>query len=160
MGAYVVAITSSQERSEKLLSLGAHRVYNYNEKPKWGLEARGITPASRGFDHIIDIGGMKTLPESLQAVRLDGVLSLVGTVGGPMKAEDGPSALSPLMHICICRGLLLGTRVMLRDMIDWFEKNDVKPALDSVQFKLEDARHAYERLEKQEHFSKIIITMK
>lgn len=48
---------------------------------------------------------------------------------------------------------------MFLDMVKFMEEKRLHPALDDVSFRLEDAKAAYERLERQEHFSKVIIKM-
>lgn len=67
--------------------------------------------------------------------------------------------MGALFQLCVLRGILLGTRNMLRDMAQYVEKKKVQIAVDDVEFKLEDAKAAYERLKSQKHFSKVIIKM-
>jgi D-arabinose 1-dehydrogenase-like Zn-dependent alcohol dehydrogenase len=122
----------------------------------WGGVARSFTPESRGFDHVIDIGGHSTLGESLKAVRLDGIISLVGLLGSEGVEVD---MLGALWSLCIVRGVLLGSKAMFREMVKFCEQKNLQPALDDVVFNLGRAREAYERLEKQKHFSKVVIAI-
>jgi NADPH:quinone reductase-like Zn-dependent oxidoreductase len=152
----VVATTSSDAKAERLRSLGASKVINYRECKEWGEAARAVTPDQVGFDHVIDVGGNATLPQSLQAVRTDGIVSLVGMIGGAGEQGDAP-LLSALWHSCIARGFFLGSRNMFRDFVQFCEAKDLKPALDDVVFSLVDAKEALERLSQQKHFSKVVI---
>jgi len=102
----------------------------------------------------VDVGGNATLGESLEAVRIDGVVVLAGLLG---KTEKNESLMSLLGNVCIGRGILLGTREMMRDMIAFIAKHALKPAVDNRVFALSEAQEAYRRLEAQEHFSKVII---
>lgn len=128
----------------------------YRTQPNWGVDAKKLTPDGRGVDHVVDVGGQTTLAESINAVRLDGLTTVAGFIAGNSDTP-GPEAMSASWRLYVMRGILLGTREMLRDMVAWFEEKGVKPAVDDVVFHLEDAKQAYERLERQEHFSKVTI---
>ncbi|CAN8106328.1 unnamed protein product [Discula destructiva] len=155
VGANVIAITSSASRAQKLEALGAKHVINYREQTNWGEIAKSLTPDKRGVDHVVDVVGAKSLAQSLQAVRPHGLITIAGIVGG--MDETDPGIMSSLWKPCMFRGILLGSRRMFMDMVRFMEENDVRPAVDDVSFRLEDAKAAYERLEQQEHFSKVII---
>ncbi|KAK7938082.1 uncharacterized protein PG986_014950 [Apiospora aurea] len=156
-GATVVATTSSDAKAERLRSLGAQHVLNYRTQADWGVQAKALTPGGRGVDHVVDIGGASTLPQSLEAIRRDGVITVVGMIGDSTTNEIPPDAMSALYRICVYRGVLLGTRNMFKDMVQFFQDKKIEPAVDDVTFQLEDAIKAYERLEKQQHFSKVVI---
>ncbi|KAK8061010.1 zinc-containing alcohol dehydrogenase [Apiospora hydei] len=158
-GATVIATTSSDAKAERLRSLGAQHVLNYRSQADWGAQAKALTPGGRGVDHVVDIGGASTLPQSLEAIRRDGVITVVGMIGDSTNNEIPPDAMSALYRICVYRGVLLGTRNMFKDMVQFFHDKKIEPAVDDVTFQLEDAIKAYERLEKQQHFSKVVIKM-
>ncbi|EPE25330.1 NAD(P)-binding Rossmann-fold containing protein [Glarea lozoyensis ATCC 20868] len=157
-GANVIATTSSDAKMERLLALGASHALNYKTEPNWGVEAKKLTPDARGVDHVVDVGGTGTLPQSLEAVREQGLITVAGGVAG--YGEGGPAAMSALFRLCVFRGVLLGSRDMLRDAVTWFEEKGIKPALDDVVFELEDAVKGFERLERQEHFSKVVVKIR
>lgn len=156
-GANVLAITSSASRAEKLKALGAKHVINYREQANWGEIAKSLTPEQRGVDHVVDVVGTKTLPQALRAVRPHGLVTIAGMVGGT--DDKDPGIMSALWQPCTFRGILLGSRQMFLDMVNFMEEKSVRPAVDDVSFRLQDAKAAYERLERQEHFSKVIIKM-
>ncbi|PYH94335.1 alcohol dehydrogenase [Aspergillus ellipticus CBS 707.79] len=154
-GATVVATTSTEEKADRLKALGATHVVNYRTNPEdWGQEVRGFTPDERGFDFIIDIGGNQTLPQSLAAVRVDGIVVLVGMVGED--AEPVPM-FQAFMHSCIVRGILAGSRSQLREVVRFIDEKGVVPAVDDVVFGLEEVKSAYRRLRERKHFSKVVI---
>ncbi|KAL2860970.1 zinc-dependent alcohol dehydrogenase family protein [Aspergillus lucknowensis] len=154
-GATVVATTSTEEKAARLKRLGAAHVVNYRTNPKsWGAEARRLTPDGRGFDFIIDIGGNETLPQSLTAVRVDGILLVIGQVGD--EAEPVPLSAA-LMHTCIVRGLLAGSRNQLREAVRFIDEKRIVPAIDDVVFELAEAKSAYRRLKEKKHFAKVVI---
>lgn len=154
----MIAITSSAQKAEKLKALGATHVINYREQTNWGEVAKTFTPDKRGVDHVVDVIGAKSLTQSLDAVRAHGLITIAGLVGGAGDEEE-PGIMSALLRHCIFRGIILGSRKMFLEMVKFMEERDVRPALDDVAFELQDAKGAFERLERQEHFSKVIITM-
>ncbi|KAK7918322.1 alcohol dehydrogenase [Apiospora marii] len=156
-GATVIATTSSDAKADRLRSLGAQHVLNYKTQPDWGAKAKELTPGGRGVDHVVDIGGAPTLPQSLEAIRRDGVITVVGMIGDSTVNEIPPDVMSALYRICVLRGVLLGTRNMFKDMVQFFHDKKIEPVVDDITFQLEDAIKAYERLEKQQHFSKVVI---
>ncbi|CAK7200678.1 hypothetical protein SEUCBS139899_003376 [Sporothrix eucalyptigena] len=156
-GATVVATTGKDVNVARLQQLGAAHVINYKTDPTWGETARKLTPDGRGFDHIVDVGADATMNQSLKAVRTDGVVSLVGVLGDGLNKID---IMSALWSVCVVRGVLLGSKDMFREMVAFCEDKNVQPALDDVSFSLADAKGAYERLEKQQHFSKVVIQIR
>lgn len=154
-GATVVATTSSDEKAERLKGLGAAHTVNYRLNPEtWAEQARNLTPDGRGFDIVVDIGGNETLAQSLAAVRVDGVVLVLGGVGGD--AQPVPM-FGALMHTCIVRGLLAGSRSQFRDMVRYIDEKGIVPAVDDVTFELADAKEAYRRLEGKKHFAKVVL---
>ncbi|KAL2851883.1 hypothetical protein BJY01DRAFT_107178 [Aspergillus pseudoustus] len=153
-GATIVATTSTEEKATRLKALGAAHVVNYRTNSNWGEEARKLTPGGRGFDFVIDIGGNQTLPQSFTAVRVDGIVLVVGGVG-----EDAAPVpvISALIHTCVIRGILAGSRNQLRDAVRFVDEKKIVPAIDDVVFELADAKSAYRRLKKKKHFAKVVI---
>ncbi|KAJ9137083.1 putative Zinc-containing alcohol dehydrogenase [Pleurostoma richardsiae] len=154
-GATVVATTSTEDKATRLRSLGAMRTVNYRVNPGgWGREARNLTPDGRGFDFVVDIGGNETLPQSLTAVRVDGIVSAVGQVGD----ESEPVPLSAaLLHTCIVRGLFAGSRSQFQEIVRYIDEKGIVPAVDDVVFELGEIKGAYRRLKEKKHFSKVVI---
>ncbi|KAK0370482.1 zinc-type alcohol dehydrogenase-like protein [Colletotrichum limetticola] len=154
-GATVVATTSSEEKAARLKALGASHVINYRSNGNWGEAARALAPNGRGMDHVIDIGGYPTLKQSILATRPDGVVSVIGASGG----FDGERSdiLEVLFRGISIRGIIVGNRHMFQEMVRFIEDRDIRPAVDDVKFSLKDVKLAIERLQKMEHFSKVII---
>ena len=81
-GATVIATTSSAEKGKKLKELGATHVINYKEDKNWGESAKKLTPNGEGAAHIIEVGGPGTFEQSLKAVKMEGIVSVIGFLGG------------------------------------------------------------------------------
>ncbi|PLB44219.1 zinc-binding oxidoreductase [Aspergillus steynii IBT 23096] len=154
-GAKVIATTSSDEKSKKLQELGADHVVNYRTTPNWGEVARQLTPDQAGVDYIMDIGGTDTLEQSLKCIKMDGIITLIGFLGASDQAQ--PGLLEALSHICTVRGVYVGSRAMLKDMVQAFEVNNIRPVLDSNVFKLEQGKEAFEYLAAQRHIGKVVV---
>lgn len=155
VGATVVATTSTEEKAARLKALGAAHVVNYRTNPEgWGEEARRLTPDGRGFDIVVDVAGNQSLPQSLAAIRVDGVLLVVGQVGD--KTEPVPM-FAALFHSCIVRGILAGSRNQAREVVRFIDERKIVPAIDDVVFELAEAKSAYRRLKEKKHFSKVVI---
>lgn len=142
-GATVIATTSSFTKAEKLKQLGADHVINYKEDTNWGQTARGLTPDGVGVDHIIEVGGANSLQQSLEAIKFEGVITIIGFLGG----EDVTQNMFECFHkVCIARGAVVGSRAMMEDMVAAIEANDIHPVVDPRVFSFDQAKEAYQYL--------------
>ena len=78
-GARVIATTSSDDKAERLRALGADEVVNYRALPEWSTEVRRLTQG-QGVQHVVEVGGGATLPQSLKSVAIGGDVGFVGSV--------------------------------------------------------------------------------
>ncbi|KAL4904180.1 hypothetical protein BDW74DRAFT_185813 [Aspergillus multicolor] len=153
-GATVIATSSSDSKGARLSSLGAQHIVNYKTTPNWGEVAKSLTPNNRGFDIVVDVGGPSTVAQSLKAVNTDGLVALTGLLGA---SENVPSIMDALTHLCTTRGFLLGTREQFREMNALIDEKGIKPVVDDRVFAFAEVKEAYEYLEQQKHFSKVVI---
>lgn len=139
-GAKVIATTSSGEKAELLKKLGADHIINYRENAEWGKEAKRLSDGL-GVHHVVEVAGSKSIGQALEAIRLDGVLSIIGFVSG---AGDQPGLIECLNHQCTARGILVGSRRMMEDMCAAVDANPEKlrPVIDSKTFKLDQLKEA------------------
>lgn len=154
-GARVIATTSSKAKADKLKSLGADHVINYKEDANWGETAKKLTGGS-GVQHVVEVGGPATLSQSIKAIGFDGVISIIGFIGGG-KAETQPTYLDALTNICIVRGVYVGSRAQFEEMNRAIEANNIKPVVDEKVFTLAEAKEAYQYMWDQKHFGKLCI---
>lgn len=152
MGAKVIATSSSDAKLERLQAMGADHLINYKTVPNWGAEAMKLT-GGRGVDHIVEIGGAGTLPESITAARVGGHISLIGVLAG----FAGPVPTVQLMAKQIrLIGITVGTRRQQQDMIRAIEANGIKPVIDR-HFPLAELGAAFRHQESGAHFGKICV---
>lgn len=154
-GAKVIATTSSASKTQMLKSLGADHVVNYKDTPEWGRAARDLTPNKRGCDHIIEVAGPASMKQSLSCIAIDGVISIIGFVGGGAKEKE-PGFMECLSKVCTVRGLLVGSRIQMEEMCRAVEANDsLKPVVDKKTFTLDTAKEAYEYQWSASHVGKV-----
>lgn len=82
------------------------------------------------------------MAQSLKAIRPEGVISIIGFLGGMSK--DQPSFLDCLNNICTVRGVLVGSRQQFEAMNAAIDANGIKPVVDETVFAMEQLKEAYQ----------------
>ncbi|KAF7543656.1 hypothetical protein G7Z17_g10564 [Cylindrodendrum hubeiense] len=155
-GAKVIATTSSSEKAKLLKKLGADHIINYKETPEWGAKAKELT-GGEGVDHVIEVAGPASMRQSLDSVKIDGVITIIGFVGG--QAMEEPGFLENLSHLCTTRGILVGNRGQMEDMCRAVEANPetLRPVIDPKVFTFNQVKEAYEYQWSGKHQGKVCI---
>ena len=151
-GARVIATSSSDEKLERVLQLGASDGINYKQTPDWGKKVRELT-AGDGVDYVVEVGGAGTLSESLRAVRYGGQISLIGVLTGG-SAEINTASI--LMKNVKVQGIYVGSREMFEAMNSAIALHKLHPVCDRV-FPFHEAPKALKYMETGSHFGKICI---
>jgi NADPH:quinone reductase-like Zn-dependent oxidoreductase len=151
-GCHVTVISSSDDKLARAKALGADAGINYTTTPEWAKATREIT-GGRGYDHIVELGGEKTLPQSLRAIRPGGTISMIGLLSG--------STLSAPLGLVVTRqvrlqGITVGSRDGFEAMMRALEQHHLVPVVDRV-FAFEELKEAMEALKRGAHFGKICI---
>jgi NADPH:quinone reductase-like Zn-dependent oxidoreductase len=154
-GAFVIATTSSGEKEQALRNLGADMVINYHEISEWGEEAKSRAPGGEGVDYVLEIGGISTFAQSLKAVKMEGVVSMIGYRGG--EGEGGPRWSELLERLCSVRGIFVGSRSCAQEMLTAVEDAGMRPVLDGRVWDFEEAPQVLVEFEKGGHFGKVVI---
>lgn len=151
-GAKVIATSSSDEKLERVKSLGADYVINYKEVEAWGPRVLELT-GGHGVDCVVEIGGAGTLNQSMLATRVGGHVALLGVLAGV--AGPVQTALLFSKNLTV-QGLTVGSRKMQQDMICAIEANGIRPQI-SDSFALEYLADAFRHQESGRHFGKIVV---
>lgn len=161
-GAYTIVTSSSDEKLVKAKELGADYVVNYRSTPDWAAEAKRITEG-REVDQIIEVGGTLTLQASFDAIGFNGLIHCIGHITNPDplspagKELRGPdAAFLALDRHCILRGVVVGSREQLQDMLACFEAKKIRPVIDRI-FEFGETRQAYDHLWGSTHTGKVVI---
>lgn len=151
-GAEVIITSSSDEKLERAKKLGASHGFNYKSDEKWSRAVRSAT-GGRGVDHVIEVGGVGTLEQSIRACRMGGHISLVGVLAGP----QAPLNLTlVLMQDIRIQGVFVGPRETFEDMNRAIAKHELKPVVDKV-FGFDEAQEALNYVAAGSHFGKVCI---
>ncbi|KAL2809360.1 hypothetical protein BJX63DRAFT_364287 [Aspergillus granulosus] len=130
---------------------------NYTKTPDWAAEAVRLT-GGKGVDHILEIGGVGTIEQSISAVARGGVISIIGYL-----AEYDPAAVPniPLLALgkeAVLRGIQVGPRCMLEDVVRFVCRRGLRFAIDrEFGFDREEIVNAYQALADGKHVGKICI---
>ena len=152
-GAAVIATSKSDEKLQLATKLGATHGINYLRHPDWDHAVLDLTDGI-GVDHVVDIGGADTINRSIRAVRHEGIVSIIGLVGGLNAQIDiGPIFLKNIR----IDGVETGSRAMLESMMAFMGQHRIRPVIDKV-FALEDAPAAFRHLDAGVHVGKVCIS--
>jgi NADPH:quinone reductase-like Zn-dependent oxidoreductase len=152
LGAHVTVISSSEERIERVRQMGADATINYRSTPEWAKATREIT-AGRGYDLVLELGGEKTLPQSLRCIRPGGTVAMIGILSG--------SAMTASLGLIITRqvrmqGVTVGHRDGFEAMLRAIEQHRLKPVVDRV-FAFEELKEAMSYLQSGAQFGKVCL---
>jgi NADPH:quinone reductase-like Zn-dependent oxidoreductase len=151
-GLRAIVTSSSDEKLARARQLGAAETINYKSTPNWDEIARKLA-RGEGVDRVIEVGGSDTLPRSLKAVRMAGIVSVIGVLSG---VEDtlGPRAI--LMNSVHIQGIYVGSRAMFQRMNRAIDQHHIQPVVDKV-FEWTEIKEALQYLGSQQHFGKICL---
>jgi len=153
LGARILGISGSPQKLERAVAMGLDEGLNYRERHDWDRWALEQTEGV-GVDLVVEVGGMGTLPRSLRAVRMGGVIAQIGVLSGP--AEELP--LSAILHRQVrIQGIYVGSRKNFREMNEAITEAQLRPVVES--FPWSQARVVLTRMEEASHFGKLALTV-
>jgi len=152
MGARVIVTSSSDQKLQRALALGAHDGINYRTTPAWDGRVLELT-GSHGADLVVDVGGKDTLALSVKSLADSGVLSVVGGLSG----YDGTiSAMGLLLKRARVQSIFVGSRADYLRMSAFITAHHIHPVVDRV-FPLEQYQEALQYLKSGGFVGKIVI---
>jgi putative PIG3 family NAD(P)H quinone oxidoreductase len=126
--------------------------------------AKDVT-SGRGFDVVLDLNGGPYFAASLEAMALGGRLILIGGVAGAKADVALYEILRKRLHIIgtVMRARSLEekiatTEAFAREVVPLLANSAIQPVIDSV-FPLEKIQDAHRRLESNETFGKVVLTL-
>jgi len=152
LGAHVTVISSSEERMQRVKQLGADATINYRTTPEWAKASREIT-GGRGYDMILELGGEKTLPQSLRCIRPGGTLAMIGVLTGGEMATSLGLIVTRQVRL---QGITVGHRDGFETMLRAFEQHQLRPVVDRV-FAFDELKQAMAHLKSGAQFGKVCI---
>jgi acryloyl-coenzyme A reductase len=152
LGAQVIALTTSEKKSEKLYELGAHYVV-VSKHGVFSPEIREITDG-KGVDVVIDNVGGKIFHEVRKSLGRLGRWVMVGEVSGDF--VDFNMAQLFLKGISL-HSATSTTRKQLKDTLDLISNGYVKPVI-SMRESLNRVGNLHTKLEAREIFGRSVVT--
>ena len=151
LGARVIAVAGNDLKLEKAKKIGADWTVNHRTQDV-PAEVKRVTNGKKAnvvFDHV----GQATWEKSMRSMAPAGRLVNCGVTSGG-KAEIDIRYM--FVRQFSLMGSYMGGRGELLKVLTFFEDGRLKPVVDSV-FPLKEAAAAQTRMEKSEHFGKIVL---
>jgi NADPH:quinone reductase-like Zn-dependent oxidoreductase len=152
LGARAIVLSSSDDKLKRAAALAADDGINYTTTPEWGKTVRQLTGGA-GVDHIVEVGGQKTLPQSLRAIRPGGTISIIGVLSGATMGVRLGLIVTRKVRL---QGITVGHRDSFDAMTRAMDLHRVTPVIDRV-FAFEELKAALDYLRQARHFGKICI---
>ena len=119
----------------------------------------------RGFDVVLDLNGGPYFAASLQAMALKGRIILIGGVAGGKAEVELYQILRKRLHVIgtVMRARSLEEKIAItnafgEEVVPLLAKGTIQSVIDSV-FPLEKIQDAHRRLESNETFGKVVLTI-
>ncbi|MCU4677085.1 NAD(P)-dependent alcohol dehydrogenase [Catenovulum sp. 2E275] len=148
-----IVISSSDEKLEQAKALGATHTINYVETPDWDQAALAITNGI-GVDIVLEVGGAGTLEKSLNALKVNGVISLIGILTGIEGKINPFPILTKSLRVF---GIYVASKAMQSRFHQALTEHQIIPVISKT-FEFEQADDAYLYQKSAKHFGKIVIT--
>lgn len=150
-GARVLATAGTPEKRKRCVELGADEAIDHYAQP-FSEEVRRLTDG-RGADVVFEHVGPATWAESLKSLARQGRLVICGQT-------TGSEVTLPLMPFFsrdqTIHGSFIGTAGEFAEILRHFKTRRLRPVVDRV-FPLSEAPGAHRRMERGEHFGKIVL---
>lgn len=151
-GARVILLSRSGEKLARAAALGITLGVNTSETPEWSKAVRQATNGA-GANHVLELGGAGTFEQSLRAVAMGGIVSVIGVLAGPKTELD----LRPiLMQDIRLQGVFVGSRDTFEHLTKLVETSGLQPDIDRV-FPLHETRAAFEHAASGAQLGKVVI---
>lgn len=154
-GAIVAATTRDPSREKLLRNNGANQVFI--DTGEISAQVREVFPC--GVNKVLELVGVTTLRDSLQAARKGGVVCMTGMVGDKWTFET----FSPMEVIPTAVSLTTYSggsedfmRTPLQELVDQIEAGGLRPAIGKV-FRLDEIVEAHRCMEENRAGGKIVV---
>ncbi len=150
--AKVFVTSGSDEKLSRAMEHGALNGFNYRDS-EWAVKAHR---ESGGFDIIIDSAGGADFNKLIDLALPGGRIVNFGRTAGNITDLATRTLYWKQLSVL---GTTMGTRDEFLSMLDFIESRTLKPVVDTI-LPLEKVKSAFERMEQQNQFGKIILQIK
>jgi NADPH:quinone reductase-like Zn-dependent oxidoreductase len=151
-GARSIVTTSSPERAVRLTALGGDHVIDRSTTDDWAAEVRKLTGGA-GVDRVVELGGAKTLGDSVRVTRTGGQVILVGNVTGNTAELFLPAVLTRQLTL---RSVTVGPKEAFTSLNRALAAHEIHPVVGEV-VPFADAPEAFRALEAGRAFGNVCI---
>ena len=154
-GGRPIVTSSSDAKLARAVEFGAAATINYASNPQWAESVRSAT-GGVGVHQVLEVGGRGTLQQSLASLAAGGHIALIGGLAG----FGGDIPAMALLHAnATASGIYVGSRADFEAMNAFIERHRIHPVIDRV-YEFADAAAAYERIEADRHFGKVVVKLR
>ncbi|MDX1610986.1 MAG: zinc-binding dehydrogenase [Candidatus Thermoplasmatota archaeon] len=151
LGARVITTTSTKEKADKALELGADDVLLYTEEG-WGKRVYELTD-KQGVDVVLDTVGAPVWEQAQRFMATGGRLVNVGATGGNQAKMDPRYLFSKQLEFI---GSTMASASEFEEVMYLVYNGYLEPVVDST-FPFDSAKKAFAHLEAGEQFGKVVI---
>jgi len=151
-GAKVITTVGDERKIALARKIGANYVI---DRTKQDIVSEVMKITGDGVDAVIDHVGTSTWMTSVKCLKLGGRMAVCGATTGETANVEIRAVYNKQASII---GAYLGTKAQLREMMKFMSLKKIKPVIDS-KFMLSEAARAHERMEKNDHFGKILLNV-
>ncbi len=148
LGAHVVLFTTSDNKREDALRMGAKEVVVSNNETDMAAHAGS-------FDFILNtVAAPHNLDAFLQLLKLDGTMTLVGAPASP---HPSPGVFNLIMKRRRLAGSLIGGIRETQDMLDFCAQHGIVSDIESI--RMDEIESAYERMLRSDVKYRFVVDM-
>lgn len=149
-GANVIVSSSSEEKIQKAIKLGAQHGVDYTDE-NWVANCKSLMPG--GFDIIVD----SAAGEGFQNfIKLSAPGARIGIYGGTRGTITSINPQVLFWRQISILGSTMGSPSDFSNMLEFVERHEIKPVIDAV-FPMSEYAKAFERLAEARQFGKIVL---
>lgn len=152
MGHQVVLTSRSDAKLRRAKTLCPVQGINSQDRPDWASDVIAMTNGV-GVDRIVETVGGAYVPQSLEALAIGGVISVVGFLGG---VEISVAAVPLMLKHATLKGISVGDRQSFEDMLAFMTDHTIRPVIDET-YSFEEFEDALDHLDRGP-FGKVVVT--
>lgn len=159
-GATTIITSSSDAKLDQIKQrYGVDHTINYKTHPDWASEVKRIT-GGEGVDHVLEVGGVGTIEQSIGSAAWGGVVSVIGFLS-PLADEKMPDVtFQTLAKGAILRGILAGSKQQLEEAVKFIGTRGLSVPVDKTfPFTREGVISAFEFVASGKHVGKVCINL-
>ena len=148
-GAKVVITSSSDDKLDRAVEMGADIAINYRKTPDWAKAAREALNGGL-VDIVVDVVGEAQIEQSAAVVAPDGIIAAVGRLSG--NASWGKEVGKTLVPIVV------GNREQHEAMLAFAAEHSIQPVIGQV-YGLKDLKDALAHMDSGDFFGKLALRL-